>query len=72
MQRQKKVIIEEVASTNIVETQDDIIDRTMMINEQLKISMTRTKNPTSEETFSTRTKIKYNRTKFRLFNKFKM
>lgn len=43
---EKKVIIEEVASTNIVETQDDIIDRTMMINEQLKISMTRTKNPT--------------------------
>lgn len=43
---EKKLIIEEVASTNIVETQDDIIDRTMMINEQLKISMTRTKNPT--------------------------
>ena len=43
---EKKVIIEEVASTNIVETQDDIIDRIMMINEQLKISMTRTKNPT--------------------------
>ena len=43
---EKRVIIEEVASKNIVETQDDIIDRTMMINEQLKISMIRTKNPT--------------------------
>ena len=50
--KQSKIIIEELESKKLVETDDDIINRVMMVNEQLKLSITRTNNPTLKRLLS--------------------
>jgi hypothetical protein len=44
--KQNKRIIEEIEQTKMYETEDDMINRVMIINEQLKISMKNTNNQT--------------------------
>lgn len=44
--KQNNMIIEELETKKIVETEDDVLDRVMMVNEQLKMSITKTNNPT--------------------------
>lgn len=50
--KKNKIIIEEIEQKKIVETENDVIDRIMMINDQLKLSIARTNNSTLKKLLS--------------------